>query len=335
MDDWLHNLPVGWMAVVFFGGAYLSAGLIYAVAVKFSTSTWVRARAFSGSMLSPMGTLFALFVVFTSAQVWNDNNRATASVAQEASALKTVLVLSAAFTEQSQGRLRTLIRSHIEESATKEWPMMALESATLEIVPRNLVEALQLTLALTPSNQGQGVAQREMVVALESALDARRQRILISQSSVNFVKWACLVIQAICVLIVIALAHLDRRSAAIIAMGLFATGAAACLLLIGAYDRPFTGHISVRPDPLLQVVPGGLGPAFGFETIGRVAQRFISRTWYLLFACAPPFSPDFGERVGTPLRIFCPQRHSHSFSPPTRPFRLDRQRCLPFPSHSE
>jgi hypothetical protein len=81
------------------------------------------------------------------------------SVAQEASALKSVLVLSAAFPEESQGRPQTLIHSHIEEVATKEWPTMAHQSATLEFAPPNLVKALQLTLALTPSSQGQGIAQ--------------------------------------------------------------------------------------------------------------------------------------------------------------------------------
>ena len=90
LSDWLHNLPVGWMAVVFFGCAYLSAALIYAMVIEFPTSMWVRGRAFSASMLSPLGTLFALFVAFTAAQVWNDNDRATGSVAQEASALRAV-----------------------------------------------------------------------------------------------------------------------------------------------------------------------------------------------------------------------------------------------------
>jgi hypothetical protein len=247
------------MAVVFFGCAYLSVGVIYAVVVEFPTSVWVRTRAFSASMLSPMGTLFALFVVFTAAQVWNDTDRATAAVAQEASALRAALVLSNSFPGELRGRLETLIRGHVEEAATKEWPMMARRTATLEIVPRNLVEALQLTLALTPASQGQGIAQREMAVALESALDARRQRILISHSSVGLLKWACLVIQALCVLIAIALSHGDRRAAALAAMGLFATGAAACFLLIGAYDRPFIGQLSVPPNPLLQVMPETLG----------------------------------------------------------------------------
>jgi len=255
LSDWLHNLPVAWMAVLFFGCGYLTVAVIYAVVVEFPTNFLVRARALAAGLLSPLGTLFALFVVFTGAQVWNDNDRAIAAIAQEAGALRNMLILATAFPTEPQSRLKTLIHNHIEEVATKEWPMMARQTATLQIVPRNLVEALQLTLALTPGSQGQEVAQREMAVALESALDARRERIVVSRSSVSLVKWACLTIQAICVLIAIALSHGDKRAAALVAMGLFATGAAACYLLIAAYDRPFTGQLSIRPNPLLNVMP--------------------------------------------------------------------------------
>ena len=253
--DWLHSLSVTWMAALFFGCGYLTVAIIYAVVVEFPSSFLARARALAAGILSPLGTLFALFVVFTGAQVWNDNDRAIAAVAQEAGAFRNALILATAFPTEPQRRLETLVHNHIEEVATKEWPMMAHQTATLEIVPRNLVEALQLTLALTPSSQGQGVAQREITVALESALDARRQRILVSQSSVSLVKWACVTLLAICVLIAIALCHGDKPAAAIVAMTLFATGASTCYLLIGAYDRPFIGQLSIRPDPLLQVMP--------------------------------------------------------------------------------
>jgi len=86
-------------------------------------------------------------------------------------------------------------------------------------------------------------------------LDARRQRILISQSQVNLVKWSLLFMQALCALVATAMVHSDNRLASIIAMGIFATGVAASMLLILAHDRPFTGEISIKPDPLLQVMP--------------------------------------------------------------------------------
>jgi hypothetical protein len=37
---------------------------------------------------------------------------------------------------------------------------------------------------------------------------------------------------------------------------LFATGVAASVLLIAAHDRPFTGQISIGPEPLRQIMPG-------------------------------------------------------------------------------
>jgi hypothetical protein len=118
-----------------------------------------------------------------------------------------------------------------------------------------LAEALQLTLALTPGNPGQQIAQREIAAALENALDARRQRIIISESQVNWVKWSCLFVQAVCALLAIALVHSGDRLASTMTMGLFASGVAACVLLIASHDRPFTGQISVGSELLLQVMP--------------------------------------------------------------------------------
>ena len=133
--------------------------------------------------------------------------------------------------------------------------MMAQGKANLRAIPGVLTEALQTTLRLSPSSEGQKTAQREIIAGLETALDARRQRIIISQSQVNLVKWSCLFLQAICALVAIAMIHSDNRLSSIIAMGLFATGVAASMLLILAHDRPFTGEISIKPDPLLQVMP--------------------------------------------------------------------------------
>ena len=114
---------------------------------------------------------------------------------------------------------------------------------------------------LDPRSDGQVVAQREIVAALENALDARRQRIIVSQSSVNWVKWTGLLLQATCTLFAIAMVHSDNRTSASLAMGLFATGVAVSVVLIASHNRPFTGEIAVRPDVLLQVLPEESTPA--------------------------------------------------------------------------
>ena len=69
--------------------------------------------------------------------------------------------------------------------------MMARGTASLRFAPPLVAEALRLTLSLSPNTEGAKIAQREIATALETAFDARRQRIIISQSQVNLVKWLC------------------------------------------------------------------------------------------------------------------------------------------------
>ena len=256
MSDWLHNLPVIWMALIVFALTYLVAAAIYAVVTLLAVGERARSfKAISPGMLPPLGIIFGLFVAFTAAQVWNDNERANGAVDREASALRAVVVLAASFSGDTEAHMRAIIRDYIEEATTHEWPMMAQHTVTLRVTPRSLAEALQLTLALTPSSEGQKTAQREIVNALENAFDARRQRIIVSQTQVNLVKWSCLFVQAVSALLAIAMVHSDNRLASTITMAIFATGVAASILLILAHDRPFMGEISVKPDPLLQVMP--------------------------------------------------------------------------------
>jgi uncharacterized MnhB-related membrane protein len=119
----------------------------------------------------------------------------------------------------------------------------------------NLVEALQLTVSLKPQDESQRTAQREIVSAVRTALNARRQRIIISQSEVGPVKWAAILLMGLLTLIAIAIVHSDNRLACAIAVAFFATGIALSSLMIAAYSRPFTGEISVGPELLQEVVP--------------------------------------------------------------------------------
>jgi hypothetical protein len=257
MSDWIHNLPVPWMALVVFGFTYLLAAAIYTGVAMLAVGDRAKSfKAISPGMLPSLCIIFGLFVAFTAAQVWGDSDRASASVSREASALRSAFVLAASFPGEPETRLRNLIRDYVEETAAVEWPMMARQTASLKVTPRPLAEALQLVLSLPATTSGQQTAQREITSALETALDARRQRIIVSRAEVNSVKWFCLYLQAACALLAIALVHCDDRLAAVAAMGLFASGVATSVLLIAAHDRPFVGQVSISPEPLLQIVPG-------------------------------------------------------------------------------
>jgi hypothetical protein len=261
MSDWLINLPVLWMGALILGAIYVCTAGLYLLITVLAVGE--RARAFRGispGMLPPLAVIFALLVGFLAAQVWNDTDRANTAVNREASALRAAVLLAAGFPGEPEARLRDLIRRYIQDAVTQEWPAMARRNATLAIAPARLAEALGLALTLTPRSEGQIAAQREMVASLQNALEARRQRIILSGSSINWVKWTVLLVQAGLTLVTIAMVHSDNRAANRIILAIFATGVGVAVVLIAAHSRPFTGEISVRPTVLLQVMPEA-GPA--------------------------------------------------------------------------
>ena len=153
-----------------------------------------------------------------------------------------------------RGELRRLVNRHIEEAVTHEWGFTAQRRLTMETMPTHLIEALRVALALQPADETQKMVQREIINDVHRALEARRQRIVVSQTSVTAVKWAAILLQGLCALVAIAMVHSDNRLTCAIALAIFATGIAVSVLLIAAYSRPFTGEISVGPQLLQQVI---------------------------------------------------------------------------------
>ena len=77
---------------------YLAAGAILAIIMLLAKGE--RAHVFkrvSPGMLSPLGTVFGLLVVFSIFQLWGDFDRARMAVNREASAIRTVVLLANSF----------------------------------------------------------------------------------------------------------------------------------------------------------------------------------------------------------------------------------------------
>jgi hypothetical protein len=239
-----------------FGATFLVAALIYVVVMALAVGERRASfTAFSPGMLPPMGLLFALIVGFLAAQVWSDAARAQEAVNDEASAVRAVVLLSHAFPGETEARMDALMRRHIRTAVEEEWPAMADQNATISLIPASLAEALQLAIGLSPHAPGQATAQNEMVDSIQTALDARRQRIIVSESSLNWLKWSGVILVAFLTLVAIAFVHSGNRVTAALAMGLFAFAVAVSLMLIAAQERPFAGQFAVEPDVLVQVMP--------------------------------------------------------------------------------
>lgn len=258
MFDWLLNLPVVWIALVVLAGMTLLTAAIYAMVMLLAQGEGAAAlRAVSPGMLPPMGILFALFVGFLAVGVWGNVDRAEQAVTDEASAMRSVVILSDDLPPDLRVRMRGLIRSQIETAVNDEWPAMEERRANLTAIPTALADALHLAIGFHPRSDNQALARRELVASLERALRARRQRIIVSNSSINAVKWVGLLALAALTLGAIAMVHSGNRAATRIAMGVFAAAVAVVITMLASQDQPFAGQLGLNPDALTQILPRG------------------------------------------------------------------------------
>ena len=256
MMNLFYDLPVVWMTLIVFAAIAAVNVLIYIAVLALATGNRAIAfKAVSPVMLTPLAVAFGIIVGFLSAQVWSDTERASDAVAREASALGTVLLLATSFPGETEARIRALVHRHIQDAVSEEWPAMSRQQTTLPMITAADTQALELALSILARTEAQTIAQREVISAVRNAVEARRERIIISRSKINWVKWTVVLLLAFLIVLTTAIIHSDNRTTAAIAMGLFSTAVAACVILIASHNRPFTGEISVSPDLLIQVMP--------------------------------------------------------------------------------
>jgi hypothetical protein len=256
MINWLLTLSTGWLIVVVLAGTYLVAAIIYFTVMRLAAGE--RVRTFSGlspGMLPPLGIVFGLIVAFLASGIWSNASAAQTAVNNEASSLRASVLLVHEFPGAPETEMRLLIARHIDQIITLDWPAMAKGTASISTVPQSLGTALQLALGLTPHSAGQTEAQRELVTNIETALDARRQRIIVSRSQVNWVKWTGVTLLGALLLVAIAFVHCERPATAAVAITIFATAIGVSLVLILSQDRAFGGPFAIKPTALVQVRP--------------------------------------------------------------------------------
>lgn len=254
---WLTGQSIGVIALVVFGAVYLLGAAIVA-------TTWLAQHLGLGRVLEgaagmtvqPISVIFALVVGFVAADVWPNSDRARFALGVEAARLREAVVVAEALPNGVQDMLRAHVREHIDQIVRHEWPAMASRTQTLREPPAALHAALRELLMLNLPGGGQQMAQARAVAAVEEALDARRTRIVLSLDTIGPIKALLLLVLTALVMLTLALMHFERRGLRAAAITIFATAAAACMLAIVAYDRPFGGGgISLSPTLLLDVRP--------------------------------------------------------------------------------
>jgi len=253
---WLESQSIAVITVVVFAVCYLLAAIFFCVGVLLSRSRWgAELKATTPVMMTPIGIITGLLIAFLASRVWTNLDHANGYVAQEASAIRGTVLLADHLPEDTRVAVHAAMKRYLQFIEEDDWPAMAAGRARLQRVPPGLSDALHALLTAAPTGSGQHIAQQSAVVAVQHALEARRQRIVLSQATISPMQWGGILLLDALILLTITLVHMDRRGAAILNLLSLSTAVAICLVLLMAYDRPFAaGGMTVQPDALRDVL---------------------------------------------------------------------------------
>jgi hypothetical protein len=196
-----------------------------------------------------IGMLFALTLAFLANDTWAAHDRAIAAVTREADALAAISAFAAGLPPQQRAALERTTADYVSGAFEVEWPMLAhrtTDPATAAALERLLV------LAAAPSTGaalGAAVHARLLGEVL-AVRDARGIRVSLSRTHVNPLKWLGMAFLGLVTLLCVAIVHLDRPRAAIVAMLLFAAAAAPTAAIVLVQGNPFQAPTGVSPAPI-------------------------------------------------------------------------------------
>jgi hypothetical protein len=245
---WIESQTGFVISVVVFFFCYSVAAIILAAVVFVSRWRFGRSlKAATPGILSPLGTIAGLLIAFLAVRVWTNIDHTTAAMTQQGSAIRQSVLLADTLPAETRAAVRADIKTYMNYINATDWPAMVRGNASSRPLPPGLTDAIRALLGFVPTTPGQHIAQERGIIALEDALAARRDLVHLSEQSIAPIQWIVIFALDVLILLVLAVVHMDSRSASAASMLALSTAFAVTLILLMIYDRPFaTGGITLQ-----------------------------------------------------------------------------------------
>ncbi|MDD5297418.1 MAG: DUF4239 domain-containing protein [Rhodocyclaceae bacterium] len=236
-------------------GTLLAVAVIHWLMMRSPWVGWIRSlRGVAPPFINIIGVLFGLTLAFLANDTWSAHDRAMNTVYKEADSLRSILALSDKLPEPQKARLRAAVADYARASVA-EWPLLARRSSSPEVSER--ADALLTLLAGRELAESVGDNVQSLMLKKASELrDGRDQRIGLSQTHVNPLKWLGMAFLGLLTLLSVAVVHVENPRAALVAVVLFALAAAPTAAIVLVQGNPFQQPTSVTPAAIEAVAQG-------------------------------------------------------------------------------
>lgn len=250
--DWGAYDHFGFALVAMIGTFLASAGL---VALLWSPRWRERLAAYDGvapPFINIIGVLFALTLAFLANDTWSAHDRATTAVYREADSLQAVVSLTRGLPSPLHDELIEGVRTYARAAVEVEWPLLAKRRSGAEAGAAldrllSLVARPELGAALGPAVHAQVLGR------VTEVREARDQRIGLSQTHVNPLKWLGMAFLGFVTMLSVAAVHVRNPKAALAAILLFSLAAAPTAAIVLVQGNPFQQPTTVSSQAIAEV----------------------------------------------------------------------------------
>lgn len=253
MPQMLHTYDHYLLAAIALFGTLGACAVGYWLGHSRFAATIRAFRGLSPPFVNVIGVLFALTLAFLANDTWNAHDRATNAVFQEAGALHSIQALSRHLPDPTRARVDQALQRYVRLSVEDEWPRLADRHGSPETSEAlaSLLEVLSgpdVARALHPTSHAQ---------VLEQAINvrgAREQRMALSQTHVNPLKWLGMAFLGLVTMISISMVYVDQPKAELLAVLLFAAAAAPTAAIVLVQGNPYLEPSAVKATPLAELI---------------------------------------------------------------------------------
>ena len=218
-----------------------------------------------GFVIAVVGVIYAVLLAFVVIVAWETYDKAEGVVGQEASALRTVYRDSVGLPTETRAPLQELVRRYAHEVVNDSWPAME-KGLPGDPEAGDILQEMAGTLSDAPITKP---AQQEFMAAetnrLNELVSLRSQRLDFVRSGIPGILWTALIVGAIVTVGFALLFGVQRAALQLLMVGSLAALVGVLLFVAVGFNYPFSGDLSVHPEPFERVLSdfGGTPPSDG------------------------------------------------------------------------
>ena len=210
-------------------------------------------RGVAAPFIGIPGILFALNLVFLANDTWVAHDRAQTAVYEEAGALRSAMTVAALLPEPARNRLRSALERYIDHVATIEWHKLARRESDSQTY-EDIAAITALAVGKEVSSALDATSHAYLINQVEKIKDAHSQRVILSKTHINPLKWLGMAVLGLITMISIVMVHVEQAKAELIAVLLFVIAATPTAVIVLVQSNPFQQPTDLSLAPILCVL---------------------------------------------------------------------------------